>query len=167
MKKVKNKRVSVREKVMGLARIECVKRGEPIDGGIRVLAARLGAGRLNKRDAWTFVCGIVGVDVSTLCGWTKEIKTSEHLTSKEKFDAFYKTKEWQRLRYQAFVRYGKVCNLCGAGGQLHVDHIKPRSKYPELESDIGNLQILCVDCNYGKGGWDETDWRPRLVVSNR
>jgi 5-methylcytosine-specific restriction endonuclease McrA len=52
---------------------------------------------------------------------------------------------------------------CGAsakdGIRIHVDHIKPRSKYPKIELDINNLQILCDDCNIGKGNWDETDWR--------
>jgi 5-methylcytosine-specific restriction endonuclease McrA len=53
--------------------------------------------------------------------------------------------------------------LCGTaptpGKPLHVDHIKPRSKYPELEYEISNLQILCDDCNLGKGNRDEIDWR--------
>ena len=43
---------------------------------------------------------------------------------------------------------------------LHVDHIKPRSKYPELELDITNLQILCEDDNLGKSNRYETDYRP-------
>ncbi len=45
------------------------------------------------------------------------------------------------------------------GIPLHVDHIKPRSKYPDLALDINNLQILCESCNLGKGAWDETDFR--------
>src|SRR5262249_39926358 len=40
------------------------------------------------------------------------------------------------------------------------DHIKPRSKFPELELELGNLQVLCADCNLGKRAWDQTDWRP-------
>lgn len=76
---------------------------------------------------------------------------------------FYATVEWRRLRYQAFVRYGNACQCCGMGASqgipLHVDHIRPRSKYPQLEFDLSNLQVLCEDCNLGKGAWDETDWR--------
>lgn len=52
-------------------------------------------------------------------------------------ESFYKTDEWRRLRY-----------------------IRPRSRFPELELDLSNLQVLCEDCNLGKGGWDSTDWRP-------
>ena len=43
--------------------------------------------------------------------------------------------------------------------ELHVDHIKPRSKHPELELDINNLQILCKDCNLGKSNTDSIDYR--------
>jgi hypothetical protein len=51
---------------------------------------------------------------------------------------------------------------CGAkDGAPHIDHIKPRSKYPELELDEDNLQVLCKDCNYGKGAEFEDDFRPK------
>jgi 5-methylcytosine-specific restriction endonuclease McrA len=42
---------------------------------------------------------------------------------------------------------------------LHVDHIVPRYKAPHRSLDIENLQVLCRDCNIGKGAWDQTDWR--------
>lgn len=42
---------------------------------------------------------------------------------------------------------------------IHVDHIKPRSKFPELSLVQSNLQILCADCNLGKSNKDQTDWR--------
>ena len=75
---------------------------------------------------------------------------------------FYLTGKWKRLRHLAFERYGNKCACCGAtpnsGAQLHVDHIKPRSKYPELELDINNLQILCSVCNEGKSNLSSTDW---------
>ena len=45
------------------------------------------------------------------------------------------------------------------GVKLHVDHIKPRSKYHELELDFNNLQILCEDCNLGKLNINEEDFR--------
>lgn len=75
---------------------------------------------------------------------------------------FYGTEAWRELRYRAFVKYGQTCMCCGSNRMpMHVDHIKPRSKYPELELDLDNLQILCADCNKGKGAWDETDWRKK------
>lgn len=78
-------------------------------------------------------------------------------------DEFFMGREWQELRYRAFVKYGRQCLVCGNGPRpgkpLHVDHIKPRSTHPELQWELDNLQILCEDCNFGKGTWDETDWR--------
>ena len=77
---------------------------------------------------------------------------------------FYYSTDWRRIRYMAIVKYGRVCMACGENGRkIHVDHIKPRSKYPELELCLTNLQILCEDCNIGKGAWDETDWRKEGV----
>lgn len=78
---------------------------------------------------------------------------------------FYSTKEWRIVRYEALKLHGGSCQCCGAkptpGNPLHVDHIKPRSKYPKLELKLDNLQVLCEDCNLGKLAWDETDWRPK------
>lgn len=76
---------------------------------------------------------------------------------------FYRSGTWLELRMKAILKYGRTCHCCGATGKvIHVDHIKPRSKYPKLALELDNLQILCVDCNLGKGAWDETDWRPKL-----
>lgn len=76
---------------------------------------------------------------------------------------FLKSYAWKKLRYQALLKYEKKCMCCGRtpkdGVQIHVDHIKPRKRYPGLALDINNLQILCGDCNHGKGNWDETDHR--------
>lgn len=40
-------------------------------------------------------------------------------------------------------------------------HIQPRKTHPHLALVLSNLQVLCHDCNHGKGNWDTTDWRPR------
>lgn len=84
-------------------------------------------------------------------------------------DSFLSTYEWRRLRMQALKKYGSRCMCCGAtpesGAVMNVDHIKPRKLWPSLALDINNLQILCQECNHGKGNWDMTDWRPKNVVS--
>jgi hypothetical protein len=76
---------------------------------------------------------------------------------------FLQSKAWKRLRLEAFKIYGNLCQCCGAspsnGATLNVDHIKPRRLFPELALDLKNLQILCGDCNEGKGNWDMSDWR--------
>ena len=74
--------------------------------------------------------------------------------------AFYNTREWRDVRYKVLTKYGKVCQCCGqTKGYLHVDHIKPRSLFSDLELDINNLQVLCEACNIGKANRDTTDWR--------
>lgn len=77
---------------------------------------------------------------------------------------FYLSPEWRKLKYQAFLRYGNSCNCCGRSRKfhnivLHVDHIKPRSKFPDLALEISNLQILCEECNLAKSNTDQTKWR--------
>lgn len=81
-------------------------------------------------------------------------------------DNFYKSLEWRSLRYQVLKNCNGRCQLCGAsqhdGVRIHVDHIKPRSTHPQLALVITNLQCMCSDCNIGKGGWDDTDWRDHM-----
>lgn len=80
---------------------------------------------------------------------------------------FFLSREWAVLRYRALLEYGKQCMNCGeTEGQMHVDHIKPRSKYPELALEFSNLQVLCKPCNLGKGAWDETDFREHAKSSS-
>jgi 5-methylcytosine-specific restriction endonuclease McrA len=77
--------------------------------------------------------------------------------------SFYQSDEWRAVRYLALKAAKGACQCCGARGSkltpLHVDHIKPRSKFPHLSLDASNLQVLCRDCNLGKSNRDETDWR--------
>jgi len=77
---------------------------------------------------------------------------------------FYKSEQWIQLRYKVLSIFQAKCMCCGRtpsehGIVINVDHIKPRSKYPELELDINNMQILCSSCNWGKGNQDATNWR--------
>jgi hypothetical protein len=77
---------------------------------------------------------------------------------------FYSSPSWIALRYQILKKHGGRCHCCGAtaassGKSMHVDHIKPRSIYPDLALEPSNLQVLCYDCNIGKSNIDETDWR--------
>ena len=103
----------------------------------------------------------VNVDIKPV-GYNQKSKKSEEINT----DNFYDTWAWKDIRYQALHKCGRRCMSCGASPLkdnkvvLHVDHIKPFRKYPELALDINNLQVLCEDCNMGKGYWDETDFRP-------
>lgn len=67
---------------------------------------------------------------------------------------FYRTREWRTIRFQVLNAGDGLCKLCGRGVKdgciMHVDHILPRSKFPRLELQRDNLQVLCEDCNLGK-----------------
>ncbi len=79
-------------------------------------------------------------------------------------DQFYLSREWRELRYKVLKTYGRKCMLCSStDAKLHVDHIKPRSSFPQLALSFENLQVLCDDCNIGKSNRDQTDWRPENV----
>lgn len=78
---------------------------------------------------------------------------------------FYSSDEWRKLRYRVIRKYKATCMACGRNYRthkvvIHVDHIKPRSKYPHLALVFENMQVLCEDCNLGKGNTDSIDWRP-------
>jgi 5-methylcytosine-specific restriction endonuclease McrA len=75
-------------------------------------------------------------------------------------DAFLSSREWIEARYEILRRYRRECMLCrGTEHRLHVDHIRPRLKHPELALDPDNLQVLCSLCNRGKGWRYRDDWR--------
>ena len=79
---------------------------------------------------------------------------------------FYNSREWKELRFRVLIHYQRKCMACYATNkQLHVDHIKPISKFPELKLDFENLQILCDDCNIGKLNIYYHDLRPNKIVN--
>ncbi len=94
----------------------------------------------------------------------KQKQTKATSSRWEKSKDFLCSWEWRTLRYEVLQELGRRCMCCGASPDdgrtvIHVDHIKPRHKYPELALIKSNLQILCGVCNQGKGAWDETDFR--------
>lgn len=86
-----------------------------------------------------------------------------------KGEKFLLSYQWRRLRMAALLKHGARCQCCGStasdGVRMHVDHIQPRSKRPDLALDIDNLQVLCEVCNHGKGNWDATDWRGHATAN--
>lgn len=133
-------------------------------------------GRLRKRDAST-----IGISVDSVAEASElQLKPSdelrqamtkmlldrheEHQKNRRRTGAgFYGSKAWLSVRYAVLSERGGKCECCGAsakdGVKLQVDHIKPRSKYPELELEKSNLQVLCKACNMGKSNRHEDDWR--------
>jgi hypothetical protein len=83
--------------------------------------------------------------------------------SREEAEAFYQSYEWRELRYRVLCEQGARCQCCGRDWRhdiyITVDHIFPLRLHWSLRLDPTNLQVLCNECNHGKGRWDETDWR--------
>lgn len=80
-----------------------------------------------------------------------------------KIALFYESKEWKFVRYEALRLHGAQCQCCGAsrkaGAVMNVDHIQSLRAAWERRLDIDNLQVLCGDCNIGKGARHADDWR--------
>lgn len=100
-----------------------------------------------------------------ICSTGREIKAEIEVARNKKDKSkgsFYLSLKWRKLRYDFIRENGGRCSCCGRtakdGVTIHVDHIKPRSKYPHLALVKDNLQIFCDDCNIGKSNTDEIDW---------
>ena len=99
----------------------------------------------------------------------KEIKSKrkevENLSLPEeaRIKLFYESLAWRRLRYKTLKKHGRRCQCCGAepddGVRINVDHILPIKKFWHLRLDPDNLQVLCGECNHGKGNVFTDDWR--------
>lgn len=60
-----------------------------------------------------------------------------------------------------------VCGMIPPSGKIHVDHIKPSSKYPKLALILDNLQVLCQYCNLGSLNFHNDDWcNGHIIRSN-
>jgi hypothetical protein len=67
---------------------------------------------------------------------------------------------WRETR-KRIIQRDQVCQLCGMDeGQMHVDHIIPKSKNGSDEDS--NLRLLCRRCNLRRGAnFFEHDIPPR------
>ena len=59
--------------------------------------------------------------------------------------------DYRRARNPLIERIGEYCSYCERPGDLHVEHVVPRSIAPELESEWSNFLLGCGNCNSRKG----------------
>lgn len=81
---------------------------------------------------------------------------------KKKLKPVLNKKLWSKIRSYMLNKHDHKCMKCGKTPKLkdlHVDHIKPKSKYPHLKYKIKNLQLLCKKCNFEKSNHNENDYR--------
>jgi hypothetical protein len=153
--------------VLGLGAQKDWERAGHITEFWRVAVRRMKRYGLTRRERRRLVAEMVrkGAQMATAGDWRegaeKNLRDAERLYRRR----------WLKLRYRVLKLHGAACQCCGRKDRpLQVDHIKPRSKFPELALSIENLQVLCCDCNFGKADIDETDWRnaahaPPLVTT--
>lgn len=94
---------------------------------------------------------------------------SSHTPSKQEKNDFYKSWEWRSARVKVLQRFSASCQLCGASSKhldmtgepvrVVVDHIYPLHTHWDMRLDASNLQVLCDECNQGKGAWNTSDFR--------
>lgn len=78
-------------------------------------------------------------------------------------------KKWLETRDRWFEAGNKApyykCYICGkllTRSQLTLDHIKSRSRHPELRYVLKNLAPCCWDCNTAKGSLDIEEYLATL-----
>lgn len=91
---------------------------------------------------------------------TKTVQYTYNPADDVRLQAFYNSPEWRMVRYEILRRDGAKCACCRTTEKpVHVDHIKPLRVFWALRLDPNNLQVLCEDCNVGKGTRHADDWR--------
>lgn len=85
----------------------------------------------------------------------------ERRRRQEEEETFYSSPEWAQLRALVIKEEGQVCAECHKriknDEDVTVDHIRPRSKYPDLALRRENLRVLCRSCNSAKSDKDMID----------
>jgi hypothetical protein len=86
---------------------------------------------------------------------------------REKKKSNKRSSKWNEVRDE-MVQSHPTCAACGSTKKLQVHHIEPFHLHPELELDIKNLIVLCMDVNechleIGHGGSFRC-YNPRVVA---
>jgi hypothetical protein len=90
-----------------------------------------------------------------------------HSIVREKKKSNKRSSKWDEVRDEV-VQSHPTCAACGSTKKLQVHHIEPFHLHPELELDVKNLIVLCMDVNechleIGHGGSFRC-YNPRVVA---
>ena len=56
---------------------------------------------------------------------SKIVRSMQNKTETPKYDTFYSSWSWKKLRFNILKKYGAICMLCGSKEKVVVDHSKP------------------------------------------
>tara|TARA_Y100001951_G_scaffold6791_1_gene4269 strand:+ start:46 stop:609 length:564 start_codon:yes stop_codon:yes gene_type:complete len=114
------------------------------------------------------LCSDLGCDTivyfsSNLC--------EEHYYKKTSFGAMGCSKYWKVLQEKAYAQH-MICVITGddliPGDNMSLDHIKPKSVYPELRGEESNVQWVTKWVNIAKWNLDMDEFVRRCVnIANR
>lgn len=80
-------------------------------------------------------------------------KIEKKYSPRAEFDTWRNSDDGQKWRIKQYSLQGRCCAECKKPLELkdsHIDHIKPITKYPQLNLDLENLQITHPSCNLSK-----------------
>ena len=81
--------------------------------------------------------------------WPLNIKPPLKSNYKKRKRDITKTDEYIKFRLSVLNRDHFTCISCGkVGGYLEVHHIKKKSEFPELATEVDNGATLCINCHY-------------------
>jgi hypothetical protein len=58
--------------------------------------------------------------------------------------------------------YGNRCGMCGSTDRLCLDHVIPLAD-PRCRNEIGNIGVLCFDCNTVRKGNQHIEYRSEIL----
>jgi len=91
--------------------------------------------------------------------WTSERNKIDNPNKGGETSPLWKGGSIKFMSKQALLREDYTCQMCKLREPeiMEVDHILPKSIYPELFTDLNNLQILCPNCHRRKTNKDNKD----------
>ncbi len=117
---------------------------------------RKGKGIGNKNG---FIKGMIPHNKGKLSPWTTKMNIENNPNKGGNTSPLWEGGKIGYNSKQVLLRENYTCQKCGLRDIeiMEVDHILPKSIYPELYSDINNLQVLCPNCHRRKTLKDRKD----------
>src|SRR5690554_3471582 len=92
----------------------------------------------------------------------EEVWTSDYVGAPESERTRYERWRHAEIKAGLQVETGGRCAYCESNiedvSYPHVEHIRPKSRFPELAHHWSNLTSACAQCNTAKGDYFDEEW---------